>query len=191
MEVQPPRCFRSYLRVTNLSRLRSRLGDRGSISAEFAMIAPAFLLLTLAIFELGYMIFVQSVLDGAARDAARLIRTGQVQANANPQTYFQTQLCSEMAKFVGCSSLVYSVQTFASWSSAQTTMSQPVTRNASGTSTSTGWTPGTASQIVAVQVTYNRSFITPWVIQYLGSSYGTAFLSSTVVFQNEPFPTSS
>jgi Flp pilus assembly protein TadG len=179
------------LRVTNLSRLRSRLGDRGSISAEFAMIAPAFLLLTLAIFELGYMIFVQSVLDGAARDAARLIRTGQVQANANPQTYFQTQLCSEMAKFVGCSSLVYSVQTFASWSSAQTTMSQPVTRNASGTSTSTGWTPGTASQIVAVQVTYNRSFITPWVIQYLGSSYGTAFLSSTVVFQNEPFPTSS
>jgi hypothetical protein len=70
-------------------------------------------------------------------------------------------------------------------------MSQPVTRNASGTSTSTGWTPGTASQIVAVQVTYNRSFITPWVIQYLGSSYGTAFLSSTVVFQNEPFPTSS
>lgn len=177
--------------MQNFRRFRPKLGDRGSVAVEFAMIAPIFLLLLLAIFELGYMIFVQSVLDDAARDAARLIRTGQVQANSNPQQDFQTQLCNEMAQFVGCASLLYNVQTFTSWSSAQTTISQPITRNNHGVMTNTGWTPGTSSQIVAVQVTYNRSFITSWVTQYLGGAYGTAFLSSTVVFQNEPFPSSS
>jgi Flp pilus assembly protein TadG len=176
--------------VRDFWRIRSKLGEHGGISVEFAMIAPIFLLLLLAIFELGYMVFVQSVLDGSARDAARLIRTGQVQTNSNPQQDFQTLLCNEMAQFVGCSSLLYNVQTYSSWSAAQTGLSQPVTRNSSGTMTNASWTPGSSSQIVIVQVTYNRSFITSWITQYLGGPYGTAFLTSTVVFQNEPFPTS-
>lgn len=148
------------------------------------MIAPAFLLLTLALFELGYMVFVQSVLDGAARDAARLVRTGQAQANSNPQQDFQTLLCNEVSQFVGCSNIIYSVQVFSTWSSASTNLTQP-TRT---TYSSNSFSAGTACQIVAVQVMYTRSFITPWIASYLGGSSGTAFLTSTVVFQNEPFP---
>ena len=67
--------------------------NRGAFAVEFAAVAPFFFLLLLGILELAIMVFVQAVLDGSARDAARLIRTGQVQTSANPQTTFQTLLC--------------------------------------------------------------------------------------------------
>lgn len=69
-----------------------KLGVRGVAAIEFAILSPLFLMLLLAIFELGYMVFVQSVLDSSARTAARLIRTGQAQASGSAQTNFQTAL---------------------------------------------------------------------------------------------------
>ena len=86
-------------------RLRAyfkRLGDRGNTTVEFAVIGPTFLLLLLAVFELGYMVLVQSVLDSAARDAARMVRTGQVQTTGSPQATFQNQLCSDVGYLIGC-----------------------------------------------------------------------------------------
>ncbi len=57
-----------------------RLGEGGATAVEFAIVGSVFLMLLLAIFELGFMVFVQSVLDGSARSAARMIRTGQAQS---------------------------------------------------------------------------------------------------------------
>src|SRR5579863_8193802 len=73
----------------------------GSTIVEFAIVGPWFLLLLLAIIELGLTLFTQSVLDGATRDAARLVRTGQAQ-NAGTTTAaqlqaFQTLLCQDLA----------------------------------------------------------------------------------------------
>lgn len=164
--------------------LRHKLGDRGGVAAEFALIAPWFLLMLLAIIELGFMVFVQSVLDDSARSAARLIRTGQVQATSNPQQTFQTQLCNEMTQFVGCSSLLYNVQVFSSWSAASSSITQP----GRGAWTTSNFGSSTSCEIIAVQVIYNWQFIVPWVANYLSGGTGTALLTSTVVFQNEPFP---
>src|ERR1700722_9831214 len=93
-----------------------RLGEEGAAAIEMAFAAPVFLLLLLGIFELGYMVFVQSVLDGCARDAARLIRTGQVAGSTNPLATFQNLLCNEMTAIVGCSKLVFNVQPFNTFS---------------------------------------------------------------------------
>ena len=70
--------------------------QRGSTAIEFAFVGPPFLLLLLAIFELGLTLTTQSVMDGAARDAARLIRTGQVQTQTSPISTFQNLLCAKM-----------------------------------------------------------------------------------------------
>lgn len=169
------------------TRAISRPGERGSTSIEFAILGSSFLLLILGVFELGYMVFVQSVLDNASRDAARLIRTGQVQASSNAQQAFQTQLCNEVSSIIGCAKIIYQAQTFGSWSAAQTTLNQPPKRDKNGNLVSVGFTPGTADAIVAVQVTYNYPFFTLWVGGLLGGSLHSAFLSATVVFQNEPF----
>lgn len=159
----------------------------GAFAIEFGVVVPVFLLLLLGIIELGMMVFVQSVLDGAARDAARLVRTGQVQANGNPQQTFQTLLCNQMAALVGCANLLFNVQTFASFTAAQTGLSQPIQVDKNGNPINLSFTPGGASSIVTVRVMYNRPFYTTLVGQWLGGATDSALLMSTVVFVNEPF----
>jgi Flp pilus assembly protein TadG len=165
-----------------------RLGERGVSSVEFAIIGGIFLMLLLAIFELGYVVFVQSVLDSSARSAARQIRTGQAQASGNAQTDFQNTLCADVSSIISCASMIYQVQQFPNWSATQTAVNTPPVRDPkTGLLIPAPFNAGTCGQIVAVQVTYNYKFFTLWIGQMLGDSTGSAFLMSTVVFQNEPF----
>jgi Flp pilus assembly protein TadG len=165
-----------------------RFGERGVSSVEFAIIGSIFLMLLLAIFELGYIVFVQSVLDSSARSAARQIRTGQAQASGNAQNNFQTNLCTDVSSIIGCGSLIYQVQQFPNWSATQTSVNTPPVRDPkTGLLIPAPFNAGTCGQIVAVQVTYNYQFFLLWIGQKLGDSTGSAFLMSTVVFQNEPF----
>ena len=180
----------------------------GTSAVEMAFVGPPFLLLLLAIFELGLTLTTQSLLDGAARDAARLIRTGQVQSQSDPIGTFQTLLCSEMSSLMSVSDcdtkVVFEVQVFSDFGHVSFT---PCTRNnnQSGSGTACSFTPGTGGltpSVVGVQASYPRPYIVPWVGACLsggscwtglgttsGSDSGTglAMLASTVIFQNEPF----
>jgi Flp pilus assembly protein TadG len=169
-----------------IRRRLGALGDSGVAAIEFAIVGSVFMLMMLASFEFGYMLFVQSILDNAARDAARLIRTGQAQNSANAQTTFSTLLCNDVGTLIGCGNIVYQAQVFNDWPSAQTAFNQPPTRNANGQFVPQPFSPGTAGQIMVVTVTYNYPFFTPWVGGYFGNN-NSAFLMSTVVFQNEPY----
>jgi Flp pilus assembly protein TadG len=165
-----------------------KLGERGVTTVEFAIIGSLFLVLLLATFELGYMVFVQSVLDSSARSAARLIRTGQAQSSANAQSYFQTALCDAVSSIVGCGNIVYQARQFVNWGTAQTALNTPPQRDkVTGKIISVGFTAGNCGDIVAVQVMYDHKFFSPWIGSVLGGASNSAFLMSTVVFQNEPF----
>ncbi len=188
------------------SRLRELFGDRrGAVAVELAFVAPPFLLLLLVIVELGLTLTTQSVLDGATRDAARLIRTGQVQSQSSPITTFQTLLCSEMSTLMSIahcdSNVIFEVQTFTTFGSVSFT---PCTlnNNQTGSGTVCSFSAGTGGEIVAVRAIYKRSFIIPWVGACLsggscwtgpgsagGSNPGTGgiTLTLTVIFRNEPF----
>jgi Flp pilus assembly protein TadG len=179
--------------------------QEGMTAVEMVFVGPPFLLLLGVIFELGLTLTTQSVLDGAARDAARLIRTGQVQSQSSPMTVFQNLLCSEVSSVISASDcankMIYEVQVYSSFGSVSfTPCAQTASQTGSGTVCS--FTPGTGSNIVGVQVSYPRPFIIPWVGACLsgGSCWagvgtnngsnpgaGIATLTSTVVFQNEPF----
>ncbi len=175
-----------------------------------AFVAPPFVLLLLAIIELGLTLTTQSVLDGAARDVSRQIRTGQIQTQGSPITAFQTQLCADMSTLMSVSrcqsNVIFDVELFTSFGSVGYT---PCTHsfNGSGSGAACQFSPGVGStslspHIVLVRVSYPRPFIVPWVGACLsggscwagvgtstGSNPGTGSitLSSTVVFQNEPF----
>jgi Flp pilus assembly protein TadG len=170
-----------------LRRWLAAIDASGAAAVEFAIVGSTFMMMLLACFEFGYMLFVQSSLDNAARDAARLIRTGQVQTASNPTSTFQTLLCSEVSSIIGCGSIVYQSQVFNDWTSAQTSLNTPPTRDSNGNYVSAGFSAGTQSQIVVVTVTYNYPFFTPWIASLLGGSSNSALLVSTVVFQNEPY----
>jgi Flp pilus assembly protein TadG len=169
--------------IDRVRQLLNRLGEGGAAAVEMAVVGPIFLLMFLGIFELGYMVFVQSVLDGCARDAARLIRTGQVAASANPLATFQNLLCTEMASIVGCSNLIYNVQPFATYGAVSLT--PPKDSNGKLLPT---FNPGGPVSNMLVEVIYIRPFFTQYVGQYLGGSSNSAMLTSTVIFHNEPFP---
>jgi Flp pilus assembly protein TadG len=186
-------------------RVIARMDNRGATLVEFGFVAPMLFLLLASIVDLGIMLTSQSLLDGAVRDAARLVRTGQVQTNGSPITAFQTQLCAGMAPVMtssACQSkLVFDVETFSDFASVAP-KACTLNANQSGSGTVCNFIAGTAGQIVGVQVTYNYSFIVPWVGSCLtggncwtgsGTASGTLGgntvpLVSTVVMKNEPFP---
>jgi Flp pilus assembly protein TadG len=170
-----------------IKRWLAAVDTSGAAAVEFALVGSTFMMMLLASFEFGYMLFVQSVLDNAARDAARLVRTGQVQTSSNPTNTFSAQLCSDVGSLIGCGNIIYQAQAFNAWSDAQTAVNTPATRSSTGAFVSAGFNPGSQGQILVVTVTYNYPFFTPWIAGLLGGSTDTALLMSTVVFQNEPY----
>lgn len=68
---QPP--TQDALRATR----RAIVGDSGQAMVEFALVVPAFLAILLSIFEFSGIMFVQTLLEGGAREASRYGITGQ------------------------------------------------------------------------------------------------------------------
>jgi Flp pilus assembly protein TadG len=176
--------FRPMFRIARPPR-RLASDRRGTVTIEMGLVGTLFFLLLLTIIELGYLLFVQSVLSGAARDAARMIRTGQVQGSASPTIAFQTKLCQTISLLVPCNKVVYESFAFSSFGAVAL---PPPKKDASGNLTSNGFTPGNSGQIVAVRVEYPYTFIVPIVGRYLSQGgSGNMLLSATIVFRNEPF----
>src|ERR1700730_10699067 len=88
--------FKSDIRRTRQRRrcfaiFHRGIGEGGETMLEFAIVAPMLILLMLMIIDLGIMLMSQSLLDGAARDAARLVRTGQIASQGNSITVFENK----------------------------------------------------------------------------------------------------
>jgi TadE-like protein len=69
---QPP-----SLAGASCSARGAAVGDGGKAIVEFALVAPIFLGMTLSIFEFSGIMFVQTLLEGGAREASRYGLTGQ------------------------------------------------------------------------------------------------------------------
>ena len=177
--------------------LRDLLSDQSGVAAvEWAFVGPMFLFLLLALIDLGICFTTQATMDGAARDAARLIRTGQVNEAGNTLSTFQDQLCSELTMFMSTASCQTSVAIDVVTASGTTNFASLPAFTDCIMSTATPppvnacpFNPGAANDLVGVQVTYKRAFLVPWVGTLLGNSGDRQHikLQSTVVFRNEPF----
>jgi Flp pilus assembly protein TadG len=77
-DVAAIRCFRNLLS-------RFRRNRRGSTVVEFALVAPMFFALLVAIIETARMFFATQVLETVTQDSARLIMTGQGKAHLTPR----------------------------------------------------------------------------------------------------------
>lgn len=153
----------------------------GAHAVEFAIVAPAFILLLCISLELGLALLTQSNINYAARDAARLIMTGQIQTGGGLSA-FTSRLCSDVNVLISCSSLQYNVQSGSSFSALNAT----VQANSNGQMTNTQFSPGSAGSDVLVQVGYAFPCIIPVVCKYIAEN-GTILLVSTVAFQNENY----
>lgn len=159
--------------------------DSGATAVEFALIAPVLVFLFMAILEVSVMFFAMANIDGAAIEAARRIRTGQNQSSADPASDFSASLCGYLSSIISCGGLFHDARTVSTFASVSLdTEIDPVT----GEPVTYGFSGGGAGDIVVVRVMYYWDFVTPFIGTYLGDTGSDRrLLTSTVVFQNEPY----
>ena len=176
----------------NWKRLRSK-STSGTAAVEFAMIAPVFLTLMFATFEIGIAFYADLVLANGVGDAARLIRTGQAQSSNMSAAQFRTALCAKISYLLSCDSskLLIDVRSFSSFGTA----AFPPALDGAGNvnpglnSYQTGGSgQGGGSAIVLVRAFYKWKMNTPLLGAYFSNAQdNTRLLSTSVAFRNEPY----
>ncbi|MEQ9609545.1 MAG: pilus assembly protein [Kiloniellaceae bacterium] len=157
--------------------------QNGNVLIEFALVTPLFVLLIVGTLEVSVMFFTSSVIEGATVEAARQIRTGQVQESGDPMTTFQNQLCDSLFNVIDCSEVKFNVQTFSSFGE----VSMPIEVDEDGEIVNNGFTPGESGAVTVVRSLYRWEFMTPLISNLMPAGLGGHLIVSTVAFQNEPY----
>lgn len=160
----------------------------GAAAVEMALVATPFFLLLFGIIELALIFLVSSSLENATAQAARTIRTGELQGGSSPtSSAFKTAICNNFGWLQSdCNSnLQVDVRTFTTFASV--TAPQPVSGGTFNASALT-FTPGGPSEIVVVRAYYQWPLIVPMMTQALQTlSGGKVLITSTATFRNEPY----
>src|ERR1700742_2533633 len=162
-----------FVSLKNLLR-RFRRQRRGSAAVEFALVAPVF--------------FASQVLETVTQASARYLLTGQAQSGGLTQAQFKTYVCNQIPALFTCANVQVNVQS----SPSSGSVTSPVFDANGNFIGATNYCPGSAGQVVLVSLSYQW----PLFVTGLGfnlSNPGTTkkCLTSTAVFQNEPFSASS
>jgi Flp pilus assembly protein TadG len=177
-----------YLRRGRGHLSRFPRASSGATVVEFALIAPAFLAVLIAVIESSVFLFAQQTLQTAAQEAGRLFMTGQAQNSAMTQSQFINAICPNIQPLFNCNSLMVDVQSYTSFQSANS--SKPsLTYNGQGQVTNNwSYNPGTPGQVMVVKLIYQW----PVVGGPLGFSLsslvnGNAEMMGVAAFRVEPF----
>lgn len=155
---------------------------------EFALIAPAFLGVLIAIFATAAFLFAQQALQNAAVEAGRQFMTGQAQNSNMTQPQFVNIVCPMIQPLLNCSALMVDVQSYTSFSNANA--SKPtLTYNAQGqVSNSWQFNPGTPGQVVVVRLIYQWQSVTgPLGFTLANLPNGMAELMGVTAYRVEPY----
>jgi Flp pilus assembly protein TadG len=192
MKRDPPSMFRNssrHLRRRARTVARFCLSRGGTTAVEFALIAPPFLALLIAILQVTSFLFAQQALQTAVVAAGRLILTGQVQ-NANlSQSDFQTDdVCPLLPALFTCTNLYVNVQTYNDFAAASTTIPS-LTISSSGTVSSTGaYSLGGPGDVIVLQLVYPWKIITgPLGALLPNFSNGYTEIMGITAFRVEPY----
>lgn len=158
-------------------RYRIARSQDGSVIVEFPILAIPFLLALFAVIELGYSQFLGTVLDIGVDEAARQVRTGQVQVADDALGMFKTILCERVSDVMNCDDLIIDVANFTSFNGVNAFAAPDIN--------ATQFTPGGAGDIVVARVAYPWTFSTPLIGDAMADWGGN--LVAAAVFRNEPF----
>ncbi len=137
-----------------------------------------------AIIEVSLVYFRAIVVEGAVREATRLIRTGQAQGSGDAASLFETTMCDNLLDVVSCGDLAVSVDAASDFLNLTV---QPLF-DENGEPINQGFQPGTGSETVIARVGFAWTFLTPLVGELLvADGTNVIRITSTTVFRNEPF----
>lgn len=161
-----------------------RKDEDGAAALEFAFLSIPFFTFLIGIIEVALMIANASVLEGATYDAARLVRTGQVQQGADPETMFRSALCDH-AVILDCDDIQFTVTTLNTFGDAEDAVP---TFDEDGNMEEEDFDAGGSGDIVMIRVSYLYEMMTPMLGQLFTNYPGRKrLMMSTVVLQTEPY----
>ena len=156
-------------------------------AVEFSMVGIPFIFMIIGIVETSIMFASQSVLQQATFDAARLIRTGQIQQGqlGDPEQTFRNAVCDFSQLLIPCDQIQYTVENLQEFSDAD---DLPPEFDEEGNLLNTEFDPGAENDVVLVRVVYNYPIRTPLMKPLMASTGGSKRpLISTVILQTEPY----
>jgi Flp pilus assembly protein TadG len=173
---------RARLRLARAA-VRFARAERGATAVEFALVSIPFLLLVMAMIELGLVFLVSLSLENAIIDVGRTIRTGEAQGAKLTAAGFKTAVCNKMSwlgdRCAGALSL--DVRTYADFTSVGASAASATAPNP------TAWDPGQAGSIVLVRGYYTWPLVTPLMNTGLQSADGKRTIYAATAFMNEPY----
>lgn len=175
-----------FFRRAKASRLGRFVRANEAVAAiEFALIAPPFFAVLLAILQVGLVFVAQQVLQTATTQAARLIMTGQAQNSNMTAAQFQQNVCANATALFNCAGIYVNVQTFADFSSVS--MASPI-QNGNFNAGAMQYSTGGSGDIVVVQAFYQWPvYLAPlnFNLANVGGSYD--LIVGTAAFRTEPY----
>ena len=177
------------LRIKTIRRFAK--GEDGIAAVEFGMVAAPFLALMFAILETALVFFANQTLETAVADSARLIMTGQAQSSGFTQQQFKDAVCAKILGLFDCAGgIQIDVKTYTGFAAVST--ANPVDSNGNLQTSSFGFQPGNACDIIVVRLMYQW----PVYVSLLGFNLADLagnkrLLMATAAFRNEPFGTAS
>ncbi len=164
--------------------------ESGSSAVEFAMVSFVFFYVLGVIFETGLMMFTEYALQASVQEAARMVRTGQVQKAGMSAAAFKAKVCETAGILIDCmgkaSVYVNSLDTFQNLSSAKPAMVS-VGPAPGDTSPTSSFNAGAASQASAIIVTYDWNFVLPFMDFFANIPGKKRRIVGFAVFRNEPY----
>lgn len=173
-----------------LGRLaRLRRDESGATAVEFAIIATPFIALIAAIIETSLTFLAGQMLDTATNDAARLIRTGQAQAQSLDSTKFKNEICKRLYGLVDCAGISIDARVLTSFSGFSSGNPSPFDGSGNFDASKLSFNPGGANDIVVVRAYYQFPIVVNKLIPSLANlPNGKRLLTGVAAFRNEPFP---
>ena len=170
--------------------------QKGAAAIEFAMVAPVFLALMFSIFEIGWVFFAESVSERASHQAARLLRTGQIQQidiTNDPdaqQEAVRDEVCKFAVIFGDCNdTLTIEVEQFASFAELAASNEEITCKDANQEAQDQiNFEPGDGGTIVRVRTCILYKTLNPVIGLSLSNTNGASNrLISQFVFRTENF----
>ena len=170
--------------LSNINRQRFSNDRSGVAAVEFALVAMPFFALLFAVLQTALIFFAGQVLESGVSEAARMIRTGQAQAQGFDQAKFKQEVCDHIFGLISCNaSLNLDVRTYPSFDQVKTTKYE------NGEFVEDyKYQPGVGGDIVVVRAFFEWPIIMPLMGVNQGDmDNGNLLLASAIVFRNEPF----
>lgn len=161
--------------------------ENGSTAIEFTLMAVPFSIIMVGMIEMGMMFTASALLEGATQDAARKVRTGQVQKESDPEEAFKTALCDHASVFFRCEDIKYEVTHLRddSFFAAADVEAQ---FDKDGNLVARPFDAGIENSVTLVRVTYRYPIMTPLFGQIMSDKGDNKkLLMATVIMQNEPY----